>query len=236
MSIVLIGSTSGSCTLQEQAVAGTTVLTLPTTSGTVLTSASSISASSITTGTLPKAQLPSGSVLQMVQFDDNNFRSWSGQGRSNQLVVPGTFGDGSVFITRVSNTSKILVDIRLMCGVENDTWANFIVQYAPEGSGYSNFPNIGLTSGGITKVGCLAHFGASAGGGSQSDAQYDLFPAVYQYLLDPSTSQNKVFIRLYTTYGHDGISRTNYLNRPFNNTDNNRYTANSVIRLTEIAV
>jgi len=37
MSIVLLGSTSGSCTLQEQAVAGTTVLTLPTTSGTVLT-------------------------------------------------------------------------------------------------------------------------------------------------------------------------------------------------------
>jgi hypothetical protein len=40
MSIVLVGSTSGSCTLQEQAVAGTTVLTLPTTSGTVLTSTS----------------------------------------------------------------------------------------------------------------------------------------------------------------------------------------------------
>ena len=37
MSIVLLGSTSGSCTLQEQAVAGTTVLTLPATSGTVVT-------------------------------------------------------------------------------------------------------------------------------------------------------------------------------------------------------
>jgi len=40
MSIVMLGSTSGSCTLQEQAVAGTTVLTLPTTSGTVLTTGS----------------------------------------------------------------------------------------------------------------------------------------------------------------------------------------------------
>jgi hypothetical protein len=40
MSIVLQGSTSGSCTLQEQAVAGTTVLTLPTTSGTILTNSS----------------------------------------------------------------------------------------------------------------------------------------------------------------------------------------------------
>jgi len=42
MSIVLLGSTSGSCTLQEQAVAGTTILTLPTTSGTILTTASAI--------------------------------------------------------------------------------------------------------------------------------------------------------------------------------------------------
>jgi hypothetical protein len=35
MSIVLVGSTSGSVTLQEPAVAGTTVLDLPATSGTV---------------------------------------------------------------------------------------------------------------------------------------------------------------------------------------------------------
>jgi hypothetical protein len=35
MSIVLLGSTSGSCTLQEQAVAGTTTLTLPTFDGTI---------------------------------------------------------------------------------------------------------------------------------------------------------------------------------------------------------
>ena len=38
MSIVLIGSTSGSITLQEPAVAGTTVLTLPATTGTVMVS------------------------------------------------------------------------------------------------------------------------------------------------------------------------------------------------------
>jgi hypothetical protein len=38
MSIVLLGSTSGSITLQEPAVAGTTVLDLPATSGTVMIS------------------------------------------------------------------------------------------------------------------------------------------------------------------------------------------------------
>ena len=36
MSIVLLGSTSGSCTLQEQAVAGTSVLTLPVGTGTIV--------------------------------------------------------------------------------------------------------------------------------------------------------------------------------------------------------
>jgi hypothetical protein len=47
MSIVLLGSTSGSCTLQEQAVAGTTTLTLPTFNGTVglLVSGTAVSAS-----------------------------------------------------------------------------------------------------------------------------------------------------------------------------------------------
>ena len=35
MSIVLLGSTSGSCTLQEQAIAGNATLTLPTYTGTV---------------------------------------------------------------------------------------------------------------------------------------------------------------------------------------------------------
>jgi hypothetical protein len=43
MSIVLQGSTSGSVTLQEPAIAGTTVLDLPATSGTILTSSSSLS-------------------------------------------------------------------------------------------------------------------------------------------------------------------------------------------------
>ena len=40
MSIVLVGSTSGSVTLQEPAVAGTTTLNLPAVSGTVLTTGS----------------------------------------------------------------------------------------------------------------------------------------------------------------------------------------------------
>jgi hypothetical protein len=59
MSIVLVGSTSGSITLQEPAVAGTTVLNLPAVSGTILTTGSSGQS-------IPSAALPVGSVLQVV--------------------------------------------------------------------------------------------------------------------------------------------------------------------------
>ena len=55
MSVVLFGSTSGSVTLQEPAVAGTTVLNLPAVTGTVLTTGSSGQS-------IPKAALPTGSV------------------------------------------------------------------------------------------------------------------------------------------------------------------------------
>jgi hypothetical protein len=85
MSIVLLGSTSGSITLQEPAVAGTTVLDLPAVSGTILTTTS------------PKV----GNVLQVVNATYN--------------VEVGnattTYADTglSVSITPTSSSSKILV-------------------------------------------------------------------------------------------------------------------------------
>jgi len=86
MSIVLVGSTSGSITLQEPAVAGTTVLTLPAVSGTVLTDTS------------PKA----GSVLQVV----NSVKTATQSTTSSSYV---DITDLSVSITPTSATSKILV-------------------------------------------------------------------------------------------------------------------------------
>ena len=105
MSIVLQGSTSGSVTLQEPAVAGTTVLTLPTTSGTVLTSASSVASS----------QLPTGTVLQVVQAQKTDTFSTSS---SSFVDITGL----SVSITPTSASNKILVF--------------FVVQIAPSNSGW----------------------------------------------------------------------------------------------------
>jgi hypothetical protein len=75
MSIVLLGSTSGSCTLQEQAVAGTTVLTLPTTSGTVMVNGPAFSAYQSSSQALA-ISTATKILYQTEQFDtDNNFAS-----------------------------------------------------------------------------------------------------------------------------------------------------------------
>lgn len=94
MSLVLSGSTSGSVTLQEPAVAGSTVLDLPAVSGTVLTTGSSGQS-------IPKAALPTGSVLQVVQGTlTTQFSS-----TSTSFVDTGL----SATITPTASSSKILI-------------------------------------------------------------------------------------------------------------------------------
>lgn len=97
MSIVLVGSTSGSVTLQEPAIAGTTVLDLPAVSGTILTTGSSGQS-------IPKAALPTGSVLQVVQTVKTDAFSTTS---TSMVDVTGL----SVTITPTSATSKILVQL-----------------------------------------------------------------------------------------------------------------------------
>jgi di/tripeptidase len=65
MSIVLIGSTSGSVTLQEPAVAGTTVITLPATTGDAIVS-TAVSASVTNTVTNKIAININGTVYYLL--------------------------------------------------------------------------------------------------------------------------------------------------------------------------
>jgi hypothetical protein len=94
MSIILLGSTSGSVTLQEPAIAGTTTLTLPAVSGTLITTASSGQS-------IPKAALPTGSVLQVV----NGFTTTEVSSSNNTLIATGL----TATITPLFSTSRILV-------------------------------------------------------------------------------------------------------------------------------
>lgn len=94
--LVLAGATSGSITLEPTAVAGSNTITLPDNTGTLLTTGS-------TGQVIPKAALPTGSVLQVVQG------SYSTQVSSSTS----TYADSglSASITPNFSTSKILVII-----------------------------------------------------------------------------------------------------------------------------
>jgi hypothetical protein len=69
MSIVLVGSSSGSITLQEPAVAGTTTLNLPATSGTVMVSGN-MPAFSVTLGA---TQSFTANIITKIQFNLEEF-------------------------------------------------------------------------------------------------------------------------------------------------------------------
>ena len=94
--VVLNGSTSGSVTLDPPAVAGSTVITLPSTSGTMITTASSGQS-------IPKAALPTGTVLQVVQATTTGAQVST----SSTSYVTSSF---SVTITPSSSTSKVLIN------------------------------------------------------------------------------------------------------------------------------
>ena len=106
MSIVLVGSTSGSITLQEPAVAGTTVLTLPAVTGTVLTTTS------------PKA----GNVIQVVSTTKTDTTSFASANTNTYVDITGM----SVTITPTSATNKILVMYTV--GVSQSTTATIHIR------------------------------------------------------------------------------------------------------------
>jgi hypothetical protein len=87
MSIVLMGSTSGSCTLQEQAVAGTTTLTLPTFDGTVGLLVSGTAVASTSGTSIDFTSIPAGVRRITVMFS-----GVSTDGTSNPLVQLGDAG------------------------------------------------------------------------------------------------------------------------------------------------
>ncbi len=92
--IVLAGATSGTITLTPTATAGSSTITLPAANGTIITTASSGQS-------IPKAALPTGSVLQVVEG------TFSGQTSSSTSTLADT--GLSVSITPNFSTSRIAI-------------------------------------------------------------------------------------------------------------------------------
>lgn len=103
---VLGGDTSGAITLIAAAVAGTNTITLPAETGTVLTSASSLT-----------SQLPTWSILQVIQGTTSTAVTYNNAGVWTDTAVTAT-------ITLASASSKVLV-ISNINGIYNNQASNY---------------------------------------------------------------------------------------------------------------
>jgi len=87
MSIVLVGSTSGSITLQEPAIAGTTTLNLPATSGTVVVTGTTPTLNGIT---FPATAVPSADANTLDDYEEGTWTPTYGAQVSNPTVTYNT--------------------------------------------------------------------------------------------------------------------------------------------------
>jgi hypothetical protein len=205
MSIVLQGSTSGSVTLQEPAVAGTTVLDLPATSGTLITTASS-------GRSIPKAALPTGSVLQVVQtIKTDTFSSTA----SSFTDVTGL----TVSITPTSSSSKILV-ILSIAGM-NESTIGSTARLARDGTG----------------IGVATSAGSRNAGGTAEmyHARSDTFLTFTSIVLDSPATTSSITYSGQIIAGSGG-AYTTYINRSSADGNSNAYSRGaSSITVMEIA-
>jgi hypothetical protein len=143
MSIVLIGSTSGSCTLQEQAVAGTTTLTLPTITGTVGilvsgTAVASTSGTSIDFTSLPagirritvmlNATSLSGVAQYLIQIGAGSVTTSgynsAGSGFTNSSTATVLTSTAGFVIRNPSNAPSLLNCVMTIVNVTGNTWVS----------------------------------------------------------------------------------------------------------------
>jgi hypothetical protein len=102
MSIVLVGSSSGSITLQEPAVAGTTTLNLPATSGTVVVTGTTPTLNGIT---FPATQSPSADANTLDDYEEGTWTPSLG----GTTTYNGRFGT----YTKVGNLVTVLFSLNV---------------------------------------------------------------------------------------------------------------------------
>jgi hypothetical protein len=112
MSIVLMGSTSGSCTLQEQAVAGSTTLTLPTFDGTVGLLVSGTAVASTSGTSIDFTSIPAGVRRITVMF--------SGVSTDGTSIIQVQLGDSG----GIENTGYVAGTISAFSGLAGTSFTS----------------------------------------------------------------------------------------------------------------
>ena len=196
-SVVIAGDTSGSVTLAAPSVAGTTTLTLPASTGNVVTDSATqtLTNKTLTSPTITglSASLPSGSVLQIVQATKTDTSSYSTSNTWTDLVGI------SASITPSSTSNKILVIVSISSGCDGAQSPDTLVRLKRNGS---------------TVTGAIGDASGSKAQGSFGlntwRSSYELGNASFQYLDSPSSTSS-------VTYGFDiKTGNTGYINRTYN--------------------
>ena len=197
-SLVISGDTSGSVTLQAPAVSGTTTLTLPSVSGTVITTGSSGQV-------IPKAALPTGSVLQVSQATLAGTQAISGTSTWTDVTSL------SVTITPTASTSKFLISFSINVQGENNTYFRFVRNGTAIG--------IGNADGSKSRVSAGNRY---TGGTSWNGAE--TFQLSAQYLDSPATSSSITYkVQMYAdSSGGTGSAYVNYSSHEVNNASSSR--------------
>lgn len=201
---------SGLVTASQIANVANTQLT-----GTLIASQiASVNATTATSGTLPTARLPAGSVLQVVSTTKSDTFSVTGGGNGSFFDITGF----AVTITPTSATSKILIFVNLSCSSSND----------------AEHLNARVVRGASTLVGSGDAIGSRnqamwAHGINNTSNNAKVFAA--QYLDSPATTSATT----YKVQGYNSAS-TFYLNRTPTWSDSNHYSQGaSTITVMEIA-
>jgi hypothetical protein len=116
-SIVVTGDTSGSITLSAPAVAGSNTLTLPANTGTIITTASG-------SQSIPKAALPTGSVLQVVNTQSSTYTSTVTAIPSDNTIPQNSEGAElfTASITPTSSASKLFIQVVVELANSGAAW------------------------------------------------------------------------------------------------------------------
>lgn len=209
-------SGSGTFTIASPNSNSNYTLTLPAETGTIVTSAttSGISASALTTGTIPKARMYAGAVLQVISTNLTGVFSTATHG--SWVDITGL----SASITPTSSTSKILVMVQLTSGSGGNNY----------GRGY-----------GVTRGGSQLNLGTYGTGSPGSFTASTNFPeggdvtttGCFIYLDSPATTSSTTY--QVTVYADSRSVTTTYINRTYSGSDVGNY-GSSTITLMEIAV
>jgi hypothetical protein len=156
-SVIIGGDISGSCTLQAPAVSGSSVLTLPVATDTLVGKATtdtltnkSIAATQLT-GTISAARLPSGSVIQVVQA------SYATPTSNSTTTAASTGLTASITPASISNKILVIVNISSIQNNNSGNGVNLSLFRNSTGlytfgtiNGYTNSAIVTVTSGGGT--------------------------------------------------------------------------------------